>query len=139
MTEKLYVGTIADCSAIRLALDFVMEYPRPGYVNGSPVVNDTVRDALRAAWFAMTDQEREAIMANPAGTPYQQWSFQYTGIVVEGAPGVRRGCWLPPNLAEHIQLASAAGRTLNIAQTLLLTAAQAVWLNDFPANWIQEL
>ncbi len=139
MTEKLYVGTVGDCNAIRLALDFVMEYPKPGTVNGVPIVNDTVRDALRAAWFAMTDQERETIIANPVGTSYQGWTLQYTGVIVEASPGVRRGCWLPSNLAEQITLASAAGRTLNVTQALLLTAAQAVAIADFPANWIQEL
>lgn len=136
MTEKLYIGSETDCNTVRTALDFVMDFPKPPE-SGPFAVDEPTRLARVAAWFAMTQEERDAIIADPNDTDYEGWTLQYSSLVEEYTPGTRRGSWLPANVASEIAAASAAGRTLSIAQTLALTAAQAVWLNGTPANWIE--
>ncbi len=135
MTEKLYVGTPLDCNAVRAALDFALDYPKPGTINGVPIVTEETRAAMVAQWWAMSESARNSIIANPVA-PWIGWTFQYTGLEVETAPGTRHGCWIPDNMATVITAAGAAGRTLSLAQTLTLNAAALAGLVAHPANWI---
>lgn len=134
MTEKLYVGTALDCNAVRSALDFAMNYPQPGTVNGVPIVNEETRLQMFAAWWAMTPAARDAIIAQPVA-PWLGWTLQYSELIQEAAPGTRHACWIPEDMQAVINSTSAAGRTLDIQQTLTLTAAASVGLVSHPANW----
>jgi hypothetical protein len=134
MTEKLYVGNPVDCNTVRSALDFAMDFPAPGTVNGVPIVNEETRLQMVAAWWAMTPAARDAIIASPVA-PWVGWTLQWSELIQEANPGTRHACWIPSDMAAVIQAASAAGRTLTIAQTLALNAAALVGLVSHPANW----
>lgn len=135
MTDKLFIGTEDDCNLVRAAQDFIMDLPQSPS-SGPLAVNATVKNARRAAWFAMTQSERDAIIDNPNGTDYEGWTLQYSGLYPEYSPGTRRGVFLPGDISAQISAASALGRTLTLAQATVLAVAQTVWLSDFPANWI---
>jgi hypothetical protein len=80
MNQKLYVGTPTDCNAVRAALDFALNYPVPGTdVNGVPLVNEETKLLMVAQWWAMTPEERDAIIANPVA-PWEGWSLQCAAL-----------------------------------------------------------
>lgn len=139
MTEKLYVGTYADVQVVRLSMDFVMDFPM-WPTEGPHGLSEQVGRARQAAWFGMSEAQRDAVRENQATAAngdYQAWALQASDLLTEASPGIRYACWMPSNLASLISIASAAGRTLTLAQALACTAAQAVWLDEFPGNWVQ--
>jgi hypothetical protein len=135
MTEKFYVGTALDCNAVRSALDFAMNMPTPGTNNGVPIVDEETRQAMVAQWWAMSQEARNAIIETPVA-PWLGWTLQCTSLVIEPAPGVRHGCWVPDDMGAVIQASSSAGRTLSLAQLTVLNAAGISSLVAEPANWV---
>ena len=135
MTQKLYVGTPVDCNAVRSAMDFALGYPAPGTINGVPIVNEQTRVAMVAQWWAMPQSSRDSLIQNTVA-PWIGWTLQWCGLIAEEAPGTRHATWIPGDVPGVIQAASAAGRTLTLAQTTTLTAAAAVALVAHPANWV---
>jgi hypothetical protein len=135
MTDKLYVGTPQDCNAVRIALDFATDMPVPGTVNGIPTVDSETREAMRAQWWAMPQASRDSIIANPVA-PWVGWTFQATSLEEEPSPGTRCACWIPADMEAVIQTASAAGRTLSLAQLAVLDAASLAAYATHPANWV---
>lgn len=134
MADRLYIGTPTDCNAVRSALDFAMNMPVPGTVNGVPIVDEETRQAMFASWWAMPQASRDAIIANPVA-PWVGWSLQWSNLEVEPSPGTRHACWVPDNMPSVIQASSNAGRTLSIAQLTALNAAALSSLVAYPANW----
>jgi hypothetical protein len=135
MAERLYVGTPTDCNAVRSALDFAMNMPEPGTVNGVPIVDEQTRQTMFAAWWAMPQASRDALCANPVA-PWIGWTLQWTTLDAEPAPGTRHACWVPDNIPAVMQASSAAGRTLSIDQITALNAAALSSLAAHPANWV---
>jgi hypothetical protein len=135
MTDKLYVGTPLDCNAVRAALDFAMGLPTPGTVNGVPIVDEPTRLQMVALWWAMTPEQRNSLIENPVA-PWVGWTFQYTNLETETAPGTRHCCWIPGDMNTVIQASNAAGRTLSLAQLTTLNAASLAGIAAYPANWV---
>lgn len=135
MTEKLYVGTPLDCNAVRSALDFAMNMPVPGTVNGVPIVNEQTRQTMFNQWWAMPQASRDSLIANPVA-PWIGWSLQWSNLETETSPGTRHACWIPGDMTAVIQASSAAGRTLSITQLATLNAAALSGLAAHPANWV---
>lgn len=138
MTEKLYIGTLADVQTVRLAMDFLYNYPMPGVNQQTqqPIVDNATRDAMRAAWFSMSQAARDAIIANPGANGWSGWTLQWSELISEPSPGVRNACWTPAAMTQLIQEQAALGRTLTLAQALACSAAALLAISDFPANWI---
>lgn len=135
MTDKLYVGTPQDCNAVRSALDFAMNMPTPGTVNGVPIVDDETRQAMFDQWWAYSQSARDGLIANPAA-PWVGWTLQYTSLETETEPGTRHACWIPEDMQAVITASGAAGRTLSIEQLNTLNAAALAGLVAYPADWV---
>lgn len=135
MTDKLYVGTPVDCNAVRSALDYAMNMPTPGTINGVPIVDEETRQAMFDTWWAMPQASRDSLVANVVA-PWVGWTLEWTGIEAETYPGTRHSCWIPGDMGAVIQAANAAGRTLSLAQLTVLNAASLAGLVAHPANWV---
>lgn len=137
MTDKLYIGTAEDCDTVRVAVDYVMNFPLPPRnPSGELLISQETYLSLHAAWWLMTLAQRDEIAANPVA-PWVNWTLQFSALETESSPGTRKGCWIPGDIPDLIQAASAAGRTLSIAQTLALNAAFLVGISNYPANWTE--
>ncbi len=134
MTERLYVGSTQDLNLVREALDFAMDMPQPGSVNGVPIVDEQTKVALKLLWWSMSQMERDAQCFNPTA-PWVGWTLQWTDVVNEVLPGTRKGCWIPGDTAAVISTAALAGRVLSLAQAAALNTAALVSLPEFPADW----
>jgi hypothetical protein len=135
MTQKLYVGTKADCGVIREALDVAFGYPVPGNVNGQPIVNAQQRAEKTAQWWALTLEQRDS---GAFDSLWSGWTMRYSMPLSEWPPGLKAGCWVPANMQTAFDAASSGSRQLTIAQTTALIAAGAASLLTYPANWLTE-
>lgn len=135
MTDKLYVGTPLDCNAVRSALDYAMNMPKPGTVNGVPIVDEQTRQEMFSQWWAMPQSSRDSLIANPVA-PWIGWTLQVTSLEAEAAPGTRHACWIPGDMDAVIQASNAAGRTLSLEQLATLNSADLAGLVAHPANWV---
>ncbi len=128
--DLFYVGTKDACNQIRRALDEVFGYPQPGVTNGAPIVNGETCRCMRAAWLALTQEQRDSEAFDRL---YSGWSVRYSRLVVEPDPGTRFGVWVPSNIQEAL----TEGRELPLQDVSTLLEAAASASEAMPNDWIE--
>lgn len=132
MTERVYVGTEADCRSICTLLDLIYGRPVPPSF-GQYSVSPEQQTTMLATWNALTQEQRDS-----KAFDYVGWEMRVSELVFEFLPGIRRAVWLPGGIStvqQLLDLASQRGVTLTLQQITLLTAAVTGSLADLPANW----
>ena len=134
MTERFYIGSTEDLNLVRTALDFAMDMPQPGTVNGVPIVDEPTKIEMQAIWRAKSQMERDSIIYNPSA-PWVGWTLQWTDLFLEAQPGIRKGVFIPSDTAGVLSDAAQAGRVLSLAQASALSTAVLLSLDGFPSDW----
>lgn len=131
MTERFYVGTIADCETLRTALDLIYNFPAPP-ATGPYSCTPEQRATKTAQWFALSKAQRDSKQFDEL---WYGWSLRYADLLQEVSPGTRCGIWIPTGLSALMTDAVNRGVVFPLDQTLALLAADAAALASTPADW----
>lgn len=137
MTDRYYIGSEADCKTVMRAQDIVYNMPlepRTPPPNSQPVLSPQVRDAQIAAWFALTQEQRED---ETYWSPWlaQGWALRQQSLFRETAPGTRVYTFVPDNIVALMEQAAIEGRILSLEYATALTTALALSVTELPQDW----